>query len=219
MCGRFALSIASFEQLEKFLFVLLGQEAHPGCVFPWPDGCTPDPAAVTGRDAIPPRSTILAVLAVPSAGVPVAGFPVWGMRRNLAGRSRTLINLRSEKLAAHEAGAGFMRCLIPADGFYEWSPCGEAWLFRREDSALFAMAGLWSPLDGTCAVLTSEADGTVAPVHHRMPFIPAAGGYVAWLAGRPDLPVGCPEPLVGARLSTARTAVDGPDPQGLLFPD
>jgi len=174
---------------------------------------------VTGRDAISPGSKILAVLASSSAGVPVAGFPVWGMRRNLAGRSRTLINLRSEKLAAHEAGAGLVRCLIPADGFYEWSPSGEAWLFRREDSALFAMAGLRDPADGTCAILTRPADPVVALVHHRMPFIPAAGGYAAWLAGRPGLPVGCPEPLVGARLHTARKAVDGPDPQGLLFPD
>ena len=215
MCGRFAISIASFDQLEKFLFVLRGQEAQQGCAFPWPDGCAPDPAAVTGRDAIPRARSWRCWRPLPLAFVAI---PVW-MRRNLAGRSRTLINLRSEKLAAHEADAGLVRCLIPADGFYEWSPRGEAWLFRREDSALFAMAGLRDPADGTCAILTRPADPLVALVHHRMPFIPASGWYAAWLAGRPGLPVGCPEPLVGARLHTARPEMDGPDPQGLLFSD
>ena len=98
------------------------------------------------------------------------------------------------------------RCLVVADGFYEWTPRGRArqpWLFEIDGGALFAFAGLWenwtvpagaalppSLIDiqpgmtiETCTILTTAANAVVAPVHHRMPVILPPTSYDAWLAG------------------------------------
>jgi putative SOS response-associated peptidase YedK len=106
-----------------------------------------------------------------------------------------LINARSETAAdkpAFRAAFRQRRCLVPFSGFYEWQklPGGrkQAFLFRRPDSAPFAVAGLW---DGTaCAVLTTQADAVVAPAHDRMPLILAPDTFPRWLdpvAGLDDL--------------------------------
>ena len=98
------------------------------------------------------------------------------------------------------------RCLIPADGFYEWQRLGkirQPWLFGLRDGAPFAFAGLWErwtvperaaltgslaeskPGDAveTCTILTTAANETVAPVHGRMPVILPRDACDPWLAG------------------------------------
>lgn len=81
------------------------------------------------------------------------------------------------------------RCLIPADGFYEWDRATrQPFHFRRRDQGLFAFAGLWeeweSP-DGsalrTCAILTTEANALVGRIHERMPVILRPDDEAAWL--------------------------------------
>jgi putative SOS response-associated peptidase YedK len=84
------------------------------------------------------------------------------------------------------------RCLIPADGFYEWS--GEigrkqAYRIARADGGPFAFAGLWEHWQGadgseleTAAIVTTEAFGPIASIHHRMPVIVAPELYDDWLA-------------------------------------
>lgn len=85
------------------------------------------------------------------------------------------------------------RCLVPADGFYEWQPGAKGQaktplLFQRRDRAPFAMAGLWESWRGpdgqellTFAILTTLANDLVRPVHDRMPVILAPDDEAPWL--------------------------------------
>ena len=109
-----------------------------------------------------------------------------------------VINIRSESAAekpSFRAALARRRCLMPADGFYEWHRLGEGrrqenrpYLFRRPDRGFFAFAALWetwhSP-DGseidTVAMVTGPANGQMAAIHHRSPVILAPEAYDAWL--------------------------------------
>ena len=109
-----------------------------------------------------------------------------------------LINARAEtarEKPSFRAAFAARRCLIPADGFYEWKREGGAkqpWLIGMKDRGPFAFAGLWerwSAPDGgaeameTFAILTTAANEIVAPIHHRMPVILAPAAFCSWLAG------------------------------------
>jgi putative SOS response-associated peptidase YedK len=82
------------------------------------------------------------------------------------------------------------RCLIPADGFYEWrsTPEGKRPLFYRlKGAAVMALAGIWDVWAGpteklfTCAIVTTSANPLVEPVHDRMPVILPPESWDAWL--------------------------------------
>ncbi len=107
------------------------------------------------------------------------------------------------------------RCLIPATGFYEWQGKGgskQPFLFYMKDKQLLAMAGLFEVWQGTSgetiesvAVLTSDANADVAPVHARMPVILARSDYGRWLrrdnqdcVSVADLMVPCPVGWLGS---------------------
>ena len=101
------------------------------------------------------------------------------------------INARSETAAGSRLfGTAFKarRCLIPADGFYEWSKPGRVpHYFRPTDERPFAFAGLWErwekgsePLE-TFTLLTRSPYSAVAPVHDRSPLILPRGLHAAWL--------------------------------------
>lgn len=124
---------------------------------------------------------------------------LWGLVPSWAkdpGIGNRLINARAETLAekpAFRAALRRRRCLILADGFYEWyqSPEGRTkipMVFQLHPSGLFAFAGLWevwlSP-DGselyTCTIITTSANDFVAPYHQRMPLILPPSSYAAWL--------------------------------------
>ena len=106
----------------------------------------------------------------------------------------TLINARAESAAekpSFRAALRHRRCLVPANGFYEWT--GRAGhklphLIRRPQAALMAFAGLWEHwlgADGsefdTMAILTVAANATVSAVHDRMPLILAEADFNRWL--------------------------------------
>ncbi|MEQ1611264.1 MAG: SOS response-associated peptidase [Hyphomicrobiaceae bacterium] len=106
----------------------------------------------------------------------------------------TLINARAETAAEKPSFRGAFRhkrCLVPADGFYEWTgPVGgkRPHLIRRRDHGLLAFAGLfesWLGADGsevdTMAILTVAANATVDTVHDRMPAILPPEQFDAWL--------------------------------------
>lgn len=93
-----------------------------------------------------------------------------------------LINARSETVQekpSFKHALSRRRCLVPADGFYEWDrKTRQPTHFRLKEAALFAFAGLyeeWHAPDGsplrTCTILTTEANALVAPIHERMPVI------------------------------------------------
>lgn len=100
-----------------------------------------------------------------------------------------LINARAESVATKPAFAKAVRerrCLIPADGFYEWQ--GEKgaktpFVIRRPDGEPFAFAGLWESWRGqaTAAIVTCAANATLAPIHDRMPVVLDPGDWPLWL--------------------------------------
>lgn len=104
------------------------------------------------------------------------------------------INVRSESLvaSANFESAGRRRCLIPADGFYEWKRAGSSkqpFHFGMKDDSLFAFAGIWDrwkppegPVVESCAILTTTPNELLIDVHDRMPAILRPEHYEAWLA-------------------------------------
>ncbi|HBE89283.1 MAG TPA: SOS response-associated peptidase [Elusimicrobia bacterium] len=100
------------------------------------------------------------------------------------------INARAEGIASRPAfRAAFYnsRCIIPADGFYEWSgSAGEKipYRFSMRDGALFGMAGVYEEKRGTFAIITAAASALVRAVHHRMPVILEPRHEALWLNPR-----------------------------------
>jgi len=115
-----------------------------------------------------------------------------------------VINARSESVATRpgfRAAFRRRRCLVPADGFYEWAPGSgrrQAFHVARKDGRPLAFAGIWEPAgrDGTPAsavILTTEPNDLLRPIHDRMPVIVDPADYDRWLA-----PEGAAtEPLAG----------------------
>ena len=105
-----------------------------------------------------------------------------------------MINGRSETVASKPAFRDALksrRCLIPADGFYEWLRAGKTkqpFHFGLDDDSLFAFAGLWErwkdPTGNTvetCTILTTRPNSLLADVHDRMPVILEPDNYDQWL--------------------------------------
>ena len=108
-----------------------------------------------------------------------------------------MINARSETIAAKPSfrtAFKWRRCLILADGFYEWK--GEKgnkqpMFLTLPDGRPFAFAGLWEAWDNrgeeptayrSCSILTREASQSVVPIHNRMPVILKPGAFDVWLS-------------------------------------
>ncbi|MEY1556398.1 SOS response-associated peptidase [Yoonia sp. R2331] len=147
-----------------------------------------------------------------------------------------LINARAETIAekpAFRAACRDRRCLVVADGFYEWKrEEGQTplpWWVTRADGAPMAMAGIWQDWerDGdaltTCAVVTTDANAAMAPIHHRLPVILDPADWPLWLGeagkGAATLMKSAPEDaLVLQRVSTAVNSnkATGPDLQAPL---
>lgn len=119
-------------------------------------------------------------------------IPAWAKDRSIGSR---MINARAETVAekpAFRAAFRARRCLILADGYFEWQKVGKAkqpYYIRRHDEAPFAMAGLWEswsdpqtsePLE-SCTIITTEANQTTRPIHDRMPAILAEPDWRVWL--------------------------------------
>jgi putative SOS response-associated peptidase YedK len=105
-----------------------------------------------------------------------------------------MINARSETVTTKPAfrdAIRLRRCLIPADGFYEWHRTGKVkqpYSFEVSDGALFGFAGLWDRwIDAsgkaveTCSILTTTANAATSAVHDRMPVILDPNSYDLWL--------------------------------------
>ena len=117
-------------------------------------------------------------------------IPAWAKDVKIGSR---MINARSETVFDKPAfrSAIRRRCLIPANGFYEWGQAGsgkQPYFICLKDGRLFAIAGIWehweSP-DGevieSCAILTTEANELMRSFHHRMPIIIDPENFDLWL--------------------------------------
>ena len=118
-------------------------------------------------------------------------IPYWAKEASIGHK---MINARSETVAdkpAFREAFKNRRCLIPADGFYEWMRTGkakQAFHFGMQDDSLFAFAGIWDRwkdaagnLVETCSILTSTPNSLLAAVHDRMPVILERDDYELWL--------------------------------------
>ena len=148
-----------------------------------------------------------------------------------------LINARSETLAekpAFREAFQKRRCVIAADGFYEWKTITKGktkqpFHIHRPDGAPFAFAGLWErwekdgePIE-TCTIITTDAPESLTDIHHRVPVILPQDAMAAWLEtpegqadGLAEFLVPLPDgELVAQPVSTAvnKVANDGPQCQ------
>ena len=105
-----------------------------------------------------------------------------------------MINARAETLAekpSFRVSLGRRRCLILADGFYEWQAVGKKkvpYFIRLLDDRPFAFAGLWESWQGpdhtlveSCTIITTEANSLMRPIHDRMPVILPSECHQRWL--------------------------------------
>jgi putative SOS response-associated peptidase YedK len=141
-------------------------------------------------------------------------LPAW--LKDPRGRSRP-INARSETVAEKPYFRGAWRqhrCLLPADGFYEWRapaaaapgsgrPRKQPYRIRRRDGAPFWLGGLWDRwlgADGseleTCCILTTAPNDLLRPIHERMPVVVPDDQVEPWLLARGAAPLRQLEPLL-----------------------
>ena len=184
MCGRFTLTIDPAEVRELY------QDAS------FPEKFAP-------RFNIAPSQ---AVLAIPNDGKNAADFFVWGLIPSWAkdpSIGARMINARGETLAEKPSYKGvykYKRCLIPADGFYEWksqpgTKTKTPYFIHMRDGKPFAFAGLWDEWRAadastirTCTIITTAPNGLMAPIHDRMPVILQPQDYAEWLDEMPRSP-------------------------------
>jgi putative SOS response-associated peptidase YedK len=158
-----------------------------------------NPAALEPRFNIAPSQGIWAVRIVPPDRDRRLHLLRWGFAFPRQGAWKETAMARAETVVMKSAFADAFasrRCLLLADGFYEWRRIGDqssAYYVHRPGGAPFAMAGIWQPapksahdaaalppLDG-CAVITRPARPPVATFHDRMPALIAARHHAAWL--------------------------------------
>ena len=175
---------------------------------------------VRQRYNVAPGDDVLAVT-TDKAGAPRGELLRWGLVPTWAKDPNTglkMINARVETAAerpAYRRAFERYRCLILADGFYEWQPVSggpkQPFHITRADGSPFAFAGLWSiwhAPDGdtlrTCTILTTSANSAIRSLHDRMPIILAPDAERFWLdAGTPQAELG--EILAG--LPASQTAL------------
>lgn len=112
--------------------------------------------------------------------------------------ARPIINARGEtvdSLPTFRKAFAHRRCLVPADGFYEWkrTPGGAKipMFIHLNEPGPFAFAGLYEPAadpnaSPTCVIITTAANDLIEPIHDRMPVILPPDAEAAWLEGEPD---------------------------------
>ena len=196
MCGRYAASRKPDDLIEEFQIVRVDEKVLE------PDynvAPTKDVFAVLSRpDSVTPERGPLRQLRVLRWGLvpPWADGPAVGSR---------LINARVETVAEKRAfrpALAARRCLLPADGYYEWyAPSGsrarggkQPFFIRPRDGGVLVMAGLYElwrdrgrPPDDpagrlmTCTILTTAAEPALAPLHDRMPLVLPRERFDDWL--------------------------------------
>jgi putative SOS response-associated peptidase YedK len=178
MCGRYRLSRRKQIIAEHF------ETAD------WQDDWSP-------RYNIAPTQQIPVVRQNPKEPVRQISLMRWGLvpswAKDTSGAAR-MINARSETahtLAAFREAMKLRRCLVPADGFFEWQRRGSAkqpFCFEVGDGGLFAFAGLWERWRDpsgqwvkSCSILTTTPNAVTSVVHDRMPVILDPESYDLWL--------------------------------------
>jgi putative SOS response-associated peptidase YedK len=177
MCGRFTLTRFPDEWIELL--------EMPGFDPPKP------------RYNVAPGQYILTILRDPEVPHPLAQLLFWGLLPAWVKDPKAVsrpINARAETVAEKpyfRAAIRHRRCLIPADGFFEWTGAGaerRPYYFQMQDERPFALAGLWERWQGpreelvdSCTIPTTTPNAIVKPYHHRMPVIVEPAHFKRWL--------------------------------------
>lgn len=181
MCGRF-VGFRKLEEIRQY--------------FPIDDAC----CEVSANFNVAPSQKILAIARIDGANV-LGQYhwglvPAWAKDRSMG---QKMINARSETVAEKPSFRDAFkkrRCLIPADGFYEWVKIKgqkQPMFITRPDGQPFVFAGLWErwqerkgveEIYYSCTIITRAAEGPMAKIHHRMPVILAKGAFTSWLDER-----------------------------------
>lgn len=143
------------------------------------------------RYNIAPSQDVVTV--VQRGSSPEAAFLQWGLIPSWSKEAKGIINARVETIEdkpSFNDSFKNRRCLILADGFYEWERHGkisQPYYFQMKDGAPFAFAGIWDrwrdngrTID-SCAIITTTANELLATIHHRMPVILESESYGLWL--------------------------------------
>ncbi|MFZ0287077.1 MAG: SOS response-associated peptidase [Terriglobales bacterium] len=178
MCGRYRLSRRKQILEEQF------------DTAPWEDDWNP-------RYNIAPTQPVPVIRQHTKEPIRQISLMKWGLIPNWArdvSIASSTINAKSETAATKPAFRDplkFRRCLIPADGFYEWKRNGaskQPYCFETSDGELFAFAGLWDGWKNpegqwvkTCTILTTTPNAVTSPIHDRMPVILDRECYELWL--------------------------------------
>ena len=186
MCGRFTLTLDVNDLKE-----IIGLEEVPKDYQP--------------RFNIAPTQPVAVLTQYPNPQFEMMRWgliPFWAKDPSIGNR---LINARAETVAekpAFRSAFASRRCLILADGFYEWQRTNgkkgtsRPYYFQAKDNPLFAFAGLWETWntpDGkplrSCTIITTQANEVVQPIHERMPVILPQERWVDWIEtqGQEDL--------------------------------
>lgn len=177
MCGRFTLRASARVIAEQFdLFEEL---------------------ELRERFNVAPGQPVAVVRMASDTGRRELRMMLWGLIPHWANDpaiGNRLINARSETAAekpAFRQALAKRRCLLPADGFYEWRREGKTkqpFYFHLRDQQVFAFAGAWEQWEGpdhslveSCTLFTTEPNELVRPIHDRMPVILPPSAYAAWL--------------------------------------
>jgi putative SOS response-associated peptidase YedK len=156
----------------------------------------PEKPELAPRYNIAPTQDVAAVRAAEVGGRELVHLhwgliPSWAKERAMGAR---MINARAETLAekpAFRSAFRARRCLIVADGFYEWQKLGtrkQPHFIGFKDGRPFAFAGLWERWQGegseaveSCTIVTTEANELLAPIHDRMPVILDPVDFALWI--------------------------------------
>ena len=184
MCGRFTLTVDPAELKDAVADIKF-------------------PGEYAARYNIAPTQP---VLAAPNDGMNRADFFVWGLIPSWAkdpSIGSRLINARGETIAEKPAFRGsykYKRCLIFANGFYEWksqpgTKTKTPYFIHLKSGEVFAFAGLWDEWhssDGstvrTCTIITTTPNELMSKIHNRMPVILQPSDFAEWLEPSPRTP-------------------------------
>lgn len=186
MCGRFVSSTPVSKLVEQFLVDEVKVEKHESSF------------------NVAPTTEILAV-AASSEGVRRLGTFKWGLVPSWAKDPATgnrMINLRAETVSEKPTFRRMLakhRCIIPADGFYEWKDMGKGrkkqpFFIRARDESVLALAGVWEAWKDkeaseddddawlrTCTIITTAPNKLLKPIHNRMPVVLPPEAWDTWL--------------------------------------
>lgn len=184
MCGRYSLHANP-----EVIALMFGLSEIPAC---------------QPRYNIAPTAQVLIVRENEAAMVRWGLVPRWAKDPSVGARMN---NARAETVAekpSFREAYRKRRCLIPANGFYEWkleNGLKQPYYVHPAGGELFAFAGLWEQWNDlqTCAIITTEANEKMAAVHDRMPVILDRKDYPGWLAGAEDLLHPCPSNVIDIR--------------------